>query len=149
VTGLPESFVVVGGLCDPVVDPVSSVRSSDEGPVEVLIDEEPPSEGVEVDVSLVDGGIEVVVGVVLISSIPPRPEVEVEIEFEVKVELTLVEVGVVEVSVLLVLSCVPLSDEEVVGGGVTEDDMLEIEVDELLGGDGVVSVTVGLLELDA
>jgi hypothetical protein len=151
-TGFPEPFVVVGGFGDPVVE--SPGRSADEGLVEVPVDEEPPPGEVEIDESLVDGGVEVVVGVVLITSVLPPPPPEGDVEIEVEVEVSLVDVEVVEVSVVLVLSCVPLLDEEVVGGGggggglTEDDDMVEVEEDELEGDDGGVSVTVGPLESD-
>jgi hypothetical protein len=138
---LPEPFVVVGGFGDPVVVLVPSSRYGDEGPVGVLVDEEPPG-GVEVDESLVDGGVEVVV---LITSILEK---DVEVELEVEVDVTLVDGGGVVVSVLSLL------DEELDGGGggggeVVEDDMVEVEEDELEGGGGGgVSVSVEPLEPD-
>jgi hypothetical protein len=154
---LEPCVVVVGEFGDRVVESTPPGRSGDEGPVEAFVEEEPLSRWVEVDVSPVDGGVEVVVGVVLIPFIPPPPG-DVEMEFDVDVDVdgcvSLVDDGDVEVSVVLVLvlSCAPLLDEELggeVGGGVTEDDMVEVGGGELEGDDGGVSVTVGPLELDA
>jgi hypothetical protein len=155
--GLLEPCVVVGEFGDPAVESMPPGRSGDEGPVEAFVEEEPLSGWVEVDVSPVDGGVEVVVGVVLIPFIPPPPG-DVEMEFDVDVDgcVSLVDGEDVEVSVVLVLvlvlSCAPLLDEELggeVGGGVTEDDMVEVGGGELEGDDGGVSVTVVPLELDA
>jgi hypothetical protein len=154
---LEPCVVVVGEFGDPVVESMPPGRSGDEGPVEAFVEEEPLSGWVEVDVSPVDGGVEVVVGVVLIPFIPPPPG-DVEMEFDVDVDgcVSLVDGEDVEVSVVLVLvlvlSCAPLLDEELggeVGGGVTEDDMVEVGGGELEGDDGGVSVTVVPLELDA